>query len=327
LRQLKKLVASRALIATASIVFCGWFLMKLHMDTANDSETQAYVGSLIASAATSSLSTDATGQYAALAPYVMWPFTSFLEPITGAYLIRGLVLSLLVLCTALNAATYLWLRALSVTWLTSLVGLVLLSTSAAFAMQYRGWELDKLVEPVLFLMAALAAWYRRWPAYVVFAVLAAANREMGILAPFVALVAAEPPTNALRTLTRRPAFWIALAICALEVIVLRQLGPAPDVIPWAYATPVRFGNVLGGLCLLPVLALALGRTAPLGLRWLLYGVTIPWVVAVLATEQLDQGLVLLAPLAVVWLPVSLLGVEALIRSQKSEVRNQLTSEF
>ena len=85
-------------------------------------------------------------------------------------------------------------------WLTSLVGLVLLSTSAAFAMQYRGWELDKLVEPVLFLLAALAAWYRRWPAYVLFAALAAANRETGIFAPFVALVAAEPPTNALRTL-------------------------------------------------------------------------------------------------------------------------------
>ena len=72
--------------------------------------------------------------------------------------------------------------------------------------------------------------------------------------------------------------------------------------------------MLGGLCLLPVLALALGRKAPVGLRWLLYGVSIPWVVAVLATEQLDQGLVLLAPLAVVWLPVSLIGVEALIRA-------------
>jgi hypothetical protein len=303
-----------AFIAAACIAFCGWFLMKLHMDTANDSETQAYVSSLLASLASASLSRDATGQYAALAPFVMWPFTSVLQPITGAYLIRALVFALLTLCTALNAATYLWLRALGVTWLTSLVGLVLLSTSAAFAMQYRGWELDKLVEPVLFLLAALAAWYRRWPAYVVFAALAATNRETGIFAPFVALVAAAPPTNALRTLSRRPAFWIALAICALEAVILRHLGPAPDVVAWAYVTPVGLGNVLGGLCLLPVLALALGPKAPVGLRWLLYAVTIPWVVAVLATEQLDQGLVLLAPLAVVWLPVSLLGVETLVRA-------------
>jgi hypothetical protein len=306
--------AREPLIAAACVAFCGWFLMKFHMDTANDSETLAYVGGLLDSIGRGSLSTDATGQYAALAPYVMWPFTSALQPITGAYLIRGLVLSLLVLCTALNALTYVWLRTLGVTWLTSLVGLVLLSTSAAFAMQYRGWELDKLVEPILFLLAALAAWHRRWPVYVVFAALAAANRETGIFAPFVALVATEPNANAVRSLVKRPAFWLALGICGVEVVVLRSAGPAPNVTAWAYAAPARFVTVLGGLCLLPVLALALGRAAPIGLRWLLYAVTIPWVVVVLATEQVDQGLVLLAPLAVVWLPVTLLGVEALIRA-------------
>ena len=303
------------LIAAACIAFCGWFLMKFHMDAANDSETQAYVASLIASAAHTSLSTDATGQYAALAPYVMWPFTTLLQPITGAYLIRGLVFALLVLGVALNALTYVWLRTLRLTWLTSLVGLVLLSTSAAFAMQLRGWESDKLLEPILFLLAVLAAWHRRWPLYVLCAALAAANRETGIFAPFVALVASDPNTNPLRTLARRPAFWLALAFCSIEVLVLRQVGPAPSVTPWAYAAPARFVNVLGGLCLLPVLALAVGRAAPIGLRWLLYAVTVPWLVVVLATEQVDQGLVLLAPLAVVWLPVSLLGVEAAIRTQ------------
>ena len=201
--------------------------------------------------------------------------------------------SLLVLCTALNAATYLWLRALGVTWLTSLVGLVLLSTSAAFAMQYRGWELDKLVEPVLFLLAALAAWYRRWPAYVLLAALAAANRETGIFAPFVALVAAEPPTNALRTLSTK-----ASVLDRARHLRPRSGLPAPArrrrpaSSPGRTPRPSRFVNVLGGLCLLPVLALALGRAAPVGLRWLLYAVTIPWVVVVLATEQVDQGLVL-----------------------------------
>ncbi|MBV9582320.1 MAG: hypothetical protein JO057_27360 [Chloroflexi bacterium] len=303
-----------ALVAVACIAFVGWFLMKFHMDTANDSETQAYVASLITSATTHSLSTDAAGQYAALAPYLMWPVTSLLQPITGAYLIRGLVAALLVFGIALNAATYVWLRTLGVTWFTSLIGLILLSTSAAFAMEFRGWEIDKLVEPVVCLLAALAAWHRRWPAFVVFAALAAANRETGIFVPFVALVAADPESNPLRTLVRRPAFWLALAICAVEVLVLRHIAPSPHVTPWAYATPVRFVNVLGGLCLLPVLALAVGRAAPIGLRWLLYAVTPVWVLVVLATEQVDQGFVLLAPLAVVWLPVSLLGVEALIRA-------------
>jgi hypothetical protein len=302
------------LIAAACIAFCGWFLMKFHMDNANDSETQAYVASLIGSFSSASLSSDATGQYAALAPFVMWPFTALLQPITGAYLIRALVFALLTLGVALNAATYVWLRTVGVAWFTSLVGLVLLSTSAAFAMQLRGWEVDKLLEPVLFLLAALAAWHRRWPAFVVFAALAAANRETGIFAPFVALVATDQSENALRTLVKRPAFWLALALCTFEVIFLRAVGPTPHVIPWAYATSARFINILGGLCLLPVLALALGRAAPVGLRWLLYGVTIVWVIFVLGTEQVDQGVLYLAPWSVVWLPVTLLGVEALIRA-------------
>ncbi len=296
------------------VAFCGWFLMKFHMDNANDSETQAYVASLILSVKSASLSTDATGRYATLAPYVMWPITSLLQPFTGAYLIRGLVFALLALGVAFAAATYAWLRSVGVTWFTSLVGLVLLCTSAAFAMQLRGWELDKLLEPVLFLLAALAAWHRRWPAFVLFAALAAANRETGVFAPFLALLATDAGERALPTLLRRPAFWVAVAVCAVEVVILRQLGPSPQVIPWAYATSARFINILGGLCLLPVLALALGRAAPVGLRWVLYGVTIVWVIAVLGTEQVDQGVLYLAPLAVVWLPITLLGVEALIRA-------------
>ncbi|HEY2595171.1 MAG TPA: hypothetical protein VGK33_14860, partial [Chloroflexota bacterium] len=312
----------QTVIAAACVAFCGWFLMKFHMDNANDSETQAYVASLLASVTSGSLSTDATGQYAGLAPYAVWPLATLLQPLTGAYLIRSLVFALLAIGVALNAAAYAWLRTLGVGWFTSLVGLVLLSTSAAFAMQLRGWELDKLLEPVLFLLAALAAWRRRWPLYVLFAVLAAANRETGIFAPFVALVAADPPVNAVLTLVRRPAFWVALALCTLAVVLLRQIGPSPRVIPWAYATSARFINILGGLCLLPVLALALGNAAPIGLRWLLYGVSIVWVVVVLATEQVDQGVLYLAPLAVVWLPVSLLGVEALIRAPPHRVAAQ-----
>src|SRR5690242_6836301 len=101
--------------------------MKFHMDTANDSETQAYVAALLANVGEHTLATDATGQYTALAPYVMWPFAANLELVTGAYLIRGLVLSLLVLSTAMCAAAYAWWRTLGVQPTTRLLGLVLLS--------------------------------------------------------------------------------------------------------------------------------------------------------------------------------------------------------
>src|SRR5579864_3531548 len=132
------------ILPVACVLFCGWFLMKFHMDTANDSETQAYVNALLASANHFTLATDATGQYTGLAPYVMWPFAANLELITGAYLIRALAFSLFALSTLYVGLAYVWWRTLQLSALTCLIGLVLLSTSAAFALEIRGWEIDKL---------------------------------------------------------------------------------------------------------------------------------------------------------------------------------------
>jgi hypothetical protein len=316
-------------IAAACIVFCGWFLMKFHMDNANDSETQAYVGGLLASVERMSLSVDARGQYTALAPYVMWPFTATLQLVTGAYLIRGLVFSLVVLGVMLHAAAYAWYRRLGLGWLTSLVGLVVLSTGAAFALEIRGWEIDKLIEPTLFLLAALAAWDGRWVLFVGLAALAAANHQTGLFVPLLALAAPDtgqssPPRLAGperrswrgqlgRRLRTGWAVWVSLAVCLAEVVWWSRLAGAPTVTPWLDLVPEKLGSVLGGFCLVPLLALGSWRAAPPGLRWLLC-LTPVWVLFVLGTDRLEQGAVLLAPLALVWLPLSLLGVEQLIRA-------------
>jgi hypothetical protein len=280
--------------------------MKFHMDTANDSETQAYVGALLASASNGVLATDATGQYTALAPYVMWPFAANLEPFTGAYLIRGLVLSLLVLSTAMCAAAYAWWRALELKSSTCLLGLVLLSTSAAFALQIRGWEIDKLLEPVLFLVAALAAYRRQYVLFVIVAIAAAANAETGIFAPFVLLLASPGQK-------RRRVFAVAIVACAIEVLILLRIAPPTHIPLWIDTSPHQLVNIAGGLCLLPIISLAGGRSASRGLRWLLYAVAPVWVLFVLATHRLDQGAEFLAPLAVIWLPVTLLELESAIR--------------
>src|SRR5258708_6527446 len=68
--------SAQRLIIALSIVGLAWFSMKFYMDNSNDSETEAYVGALTASATQGTLSVDATGHYAALAPYVLWPFTT-----------------------------------------------------------------------------------------------------------------------------------------------------------------------------------------------------------------------------------------------------------
>lgn len=297
----------QALIAAGAIVFCGWFLMKFHMDTANDSETQAYVGGLLANAAHGTLATDATGQYTGLAPYVMWPFAANLELVTGAYLIRGLVFALLVLGVAFFGTAYAWWRSLGLAHVTALVGLVLLSTSAAFALQIRGWEIDKLLEPLLVLLAGLAAFHRRYVLFVIAAALAAANAETGIFVPFLVLLAPRD----------RKTGWvlgISLLICASLVLLLQRAAPPTHIPLWIDTSPDQLVNIIGGLCLLPVIALACGRAAPMGVRLLLYAVVPVWVAFVLATHRLDQGAAFLAPLALVWLPVTLLQLELLVRA-------------
>jgi hypothetical protein len=290
-----------ALIAAGVIVFLSWFVMKLHMDTSNDSETEAYVGSLIANAASGTISADDTGHYAVLAPYLMWPIAQLLQTLTGAYLIRGLVFAIVLLALAILTAAYVWYRTLSLGWFTSLVGLVLLSTSTAFAMQTRGWELDKLMEPVLFVLAGMAVWQRRWLIYLLVAVLAVANRDTGVLIVLIPLALAGAGWP----------FWASLVLCTVEMVFLRVVGPQLTIPPWAVL--YELVNSVGGLCLLPLLALLLGRTAERPIRRLLFWLTPAWFIFVVATDTFAQGAVLLAPAALVWLPVTLLAIEQAVR--------------
>src|SRR5215207_1447380 len=257
--------------------------MTFYMDNSNDSETSAYSAALFAAAAQPSISADATGHSTLLAQYVLYPFAAVLQPVSGLYLIRGFVFARFVLGLALFGAAYAWYRHLGSGWLTSLLGLVLLSTSAAFGLQIRGWELDKVAEPVLYLVAGLAAWQRRYPAFLVIAGLAALNRETGAFMPLVALALRVPR-------------WVlvsCLLLCLAIAVPLRLLGPDPSISPAAALAqnlqPDRLVYVIGGLCLMPLLAIAWLRTSPPPMQrlfWLLAPIWLAWVVA---TDRLEQG--------------------------------------
>jgi len=296
----------QSLFAAACVLFLGWFLMKFHMDSSSDSNTVAYVKGLLADVGGGGVPADGTGHYTALAPYVVWVPATLLTGLTGAYLIRAFVFALLCVDVVLVAAAYLWYRTLGLGSVSSLLGLVLLSTCVAFALQSRGWELDKLIEPALFLLAALAAWHRKWPLFLAFVLLAAANRETGIFVPFVGLVA--PITNGLPEagVRRRWPVIAALIIAAIEVAVLRALGPSPSLAPFIDLNRDHLAYVVGGLCLLPLLALAWAHDAPqANLRVLTYCVTPAWILFVLATDRIENGALLLAPLALLWTPLTL----------------------
>jgi len=303
---------SGALIAAACIAFLAWFSMKFHMDNSNDSETDAYVSGMIASAAHGTLSADATGHYTALAPYVLWPFTAALQPFTGAYQIRGFVLAYVALGLVLYTAAFLWYRRLGLGWLTSLLGLILLSTCLLFALLFRGWELDKLIEPALFLLGALAAWHRRSVALLVIAALAAANRESGVFFPLVVLAGLARQSGGLRAAIHQWPVWACLLICVAEAGWLRRIGPTPTVPPWADLTIERLVYVAGGLCFVPVLAAAWVRTASLEVKRLFWLLAPAWVVYELSTDWLVNGAVLLTPLALLFVPVALAGIEQVV---------------
>src|SRR5438105_12248702 len=168
---------AHAATSVACVWLFAWFAMRFFMDTANDSETLAYSALLFANAFRGGASVDGTGHATLFAQYVLALFAQILQPITGAYLIRALVTVQLAIGLLLFAAAHCWYRRLGLAWLTRLLGLNMLSICVAFARQSRGWELDKLLEPTLYLLAAIAMWDRRYIMFVGLAALAAINRE------------------------------------------------------------------------------------------------------------------------------------------------------
>jgi hypothetical protein len=302
--------------AATTVLFCiflAWFSMTFYMDNSNDSETDAYARSLIASANQLSISVDATGHPTLLAQYVLWPLAAAFERVSGIYTIRAFVVVRFLVGLLLFSAAYAWFRQLGLAWFTALLGLSLLSVCLAFALLSRGWELDKVIEPALFLMAALAAWSRRHVALVVLTALAVANRETGVFVVALALSALAHDEQGILAALRRWPVWACLGVALAIVVPLRALAPqttwSPLTLLGANLQLDRLVYVVGGLCLLPLLALAWVRSAPEALQRLFWLLAPAWLAFVLFTDRLEQGAVLLAPTALVFLPVVLGAVE------------------
>src|SRR5207245_2518771 len=115
------------LTAAGCVAFLAWFTMKFHMDNANDSETRAYVGTLLWNLEHFTVSTDATGHYTGLAPLLVWQFSAALSVVTDLYAARGLVLALTLLGLMLYGLAYAWYAELGLACLLRLFGLALLS--------------------------------------------------------------------------------------------------------------------------------------------------------------------------------------------------------
>jgi hypothetical protein len=306
-------VASTRVIVSASIIFLAWLTMKFHMDNANDSETQAYVGALLWNLQHLTPSTDALGHYTLLAPIVIWPSAMLWHLVSAGYEIRGLALALLACSAMLYGLAYAWYRQLRLGWLTALFGLMLLSVGVSFALLIRGWELDKLLEPVLFLAAALLASRGQYALVVLLGILAASNRESGIFVCLVPLAFVREQRGSWSAALREWPVWATFSASLVVVIWMQSQLPLPGVRPFSDSGPEHLVYLIGGTCLVPVFAVAWRSAAPRYLRHLLYLLGPVWVVFAAATDKLEQGAVLLALVALVCVPITLLGFQQVLR--------------
>jgi hypothetical protein len=312
----RRYLSRESAIAAACVLFLAWFSMKFYMDNSHDSETDAYVSMLLAAMARPAVAVDGAGNYTLLAPLPVWPFAVVLQHVSGAFQIRSFVFAHFLLSLVVYGAAYSWYRRLGLRWLTSLLGLVLVSTSFAFALLLRGWELDKIIEPALFLLAALAAWESQYLVMLGLAVLAVVNRESGALMPLLALAAVAREEGLRAGLLRWP-FWASLLVCAIGVVFLRAISPPPELGP-ATVLPInlkldRLVYVLGGFCLLPLLASAwVGAAAPALQRLFLLLAPI-WLIVAVSTDRLEQGATLLTPLTLLCVPVALAAIDGVRR--------------
>ena len=103
-------------------------------------------------------------------------------------------------------------------------------------------------------------------------------------------------------------------VCAAEVAWFRLFVPTPTIVVLDDLRLDRLVFVTGGMCLVPLLAVAWVRAAPLALRRLFYLVAPAWVALVLGIDRLDQGALLLTPLALLFVPVTLAAVEQALRA-------------
>ena len=300
-------------------MFLAWLTMKFHMDNANDSETRAYVGTLLWNLQHLTPSTDALGHYTLLAPIVIWPFAMLWYLVSTGYEIRGLALALFACSAALYLLAYTWCRQLRLGWMTTLFGLVLLSVCVNFALLVRGWELDRLIEPCLFLAAALLATRGKYALVVLLCVVGAANRETGLLMCLVPLAFLRERRESWGAALRSWPVWAAFTLSLIVVIWIRSQLPLPNVRPLTDYSPDHLVYVIGGTCLVPVFAVAWRAAAPPYLRHLLYLLGPIWLLFAAATDRLEQGAGLLALIALVCVPITLFGFQQVLRPARQPV--------
>lgn len=306
----------RRATTVAVIAFLAYFHMSFYMDISNDSETFRYGETLANAVTTGTIATDESGRYTVLTEYVVGPVVHLIGRAgSGAGALRGYTVVRFLQGLALFVSAYAFYKLIGLEWLTRLAGLTLLSISVTFSTLApgRGLELDKVFEAMFYLLASIALILGRQGWLVPISGLAALNRETAVLMPLLYLAAEAHDREALiRTLRSwRFILVLALSLGIAGALTVLSSGAALDAtVFWRNLSPEALAYANGGFALLPLLALLWVRTAPSLLRRLFWTLTPGWILLGIFTEPVRYGAYLLAPTALLFIPITLLGVEA-----------------
>lgn len=249
--------------------------------------------------------------------------TSFPYPSATAFLGVRLLQNLLIF---LVAAYY--YKKLGLTTYGAILGLAILAWSMTQALYAADLQFNTYSDVLFYLLAGLAIAYRRYLWIIPIIVLAALNRETSGLIPFMLIadqLQIRPTLNApRRNLTIAG---IALVLYAAIFIGLRiAYGPQELLVPYGHHIgmelftynlspnqnlPATLIEVFGVLSVLPILAILSMRRWPDLLTRFFWTVVPLWFLIHLFASVIAESRLLLVPMALVFIPGTLLGSIAL----------------
>lgn len=313
-------------VVVGAILFLAYFHMSFYMDTSNDSETTRYGTDLARAVATGSIPTDESGRYTLLTGYATGSIVQVVGAAgSGAAPLRGYTVVRFLQGLALFASAYAFYRMLGLAWMTRLVGLMLLSISVTFGTLApdRAFELDKITEAILYLLAGIALLRGRPGWLIPLSVLAVLNRETGILMPLMYLAAQASGRERFLTAVRSWQFLLmaalALSLAGVLIVMSGGVGLEGGIRSRGFSLET-FTYANGGFALMPLLAALWVGSSPGLLKRLFWSLSPAWLILGLLTEPVRFGAYLLPANALLFIPIALLAVEAQVRWRQMPVQ-------
>jgi hypothetical protein len=232
-------------------------------------------------------------------------------------------------CVLIFCLSYTYYGRLSLSPRTRLLGIGLIAGLASLSMGRIGpstFSLDRFTDTIFYLIAALLVLGRREIWIVPLMAFAVANRETSVFIPMLIVAWHGPLRQLITDPARRKPLLTALAAWLVGAVVYFSIhlyyGPRPRTEESYFGTAMVLHSLsmpdqatffLAAINLLPALALLVLRDVDLSLRRLFWLVVPVWFAIHIWAARLGEGIMYLAPMTVIVIPLVLQGLELRLR--------------